>query len=183
MIEIAVIAACALINVLRGQGFLPRIASSSMTGTVMGLYALSLGLSTLDIGIASTITTLGVLVWRTPGWGKYFSAIHGRDSELEREIAWIDKAGYWLIPPRRFTAMANRLRGTFQMALRGLFLYPTFACMAFFFDHSALLLGLLSCLQGPIYFLAGRIVREERAVALAEVIMGAMIGALLVASL
>ncbi len=111
-------------------------------------------------------------LWSTPGHGKYFSAIHGRDDVLEHEIGWIDSLGYRLYPPdaKEFT---NLKRGRFCMGLRGMFLYPLFIVLAFI-NPLAPLIGLGMFLQGLCYSVRN----ESTGVKFGEFLTGGLIAIL-----
>lgn len=121
----------------------------------------------------------GLMFWCTFGWGKYFSAFHGRDSIYEIETTWIDRIGYKIIPAERAESLKeleddNRLRGMLCMSIRGgLFSIPMFAALSFTINPYAILIGLLMFLQGPIYYLM-QWVKEQYAVFFAEIGVGVL---------
>lgn len=177
--------AASIANYLRGRGIVAKPYTSIFMGLSVGASVWTLGFPLLHTAIVTLIVAAGVFFWSLKGWGKYFSAIHGRDYESEKEIGWIDWIGYELIPalPEGESRHRNRIRGTIQMALRGLFLYPAFIGLGLYHSPAAFGWGLLSALQGPIYFLAGRIHGEEKAVKMAEIYYGAVQGLLFYLSL
>jgi hypothetical protein len=154
-----------ILHCLRGRGWLPRWA-------LFLLVALLAYAETMSLLLAA-VTTAGIALWIVPGIGKFFSAITGTDNPLETEIRWIDRLGYRLFP-RDETPATNKLRGTVCMSLRGLYLYPLFLAYAFW-NPWALLTGLLCLLQGPVYYLSGRLT-PLHAVALAELLVGTLFG-------
>ena len=169
---IALALAVGLLNGLRGRGLLPRWAFVPLCGIAAGLVA--------HDGVFGLVTSAGIALWVVRGWGAYFSCVTGRYDPADHEVAWIDRACRRVVPPRPTdTPARNRLRGTLGMSLRGAHLYPLFLGLWAWGSDLAPAVGLGCLLQGPVYWLSGRLVPERHAVAAAEFTFGALIGLLL----
>jgi hypothetical protein len=176
------VVAYALLNRARGNGLFEMTASTLASRAV----ALSLMAGTSAYACSCTdsesvaiyaIVISGMIFWCVWGWGKYCSAYHGRDNSKEQEIWWIDRLGYLFWPPSISTA-TNRVRGTFCMALRGMYLYPMFIAFSAMQGSTwPLLVGMGCLLQGPVYGLM-RYVPERYAAMSAEMLWGACIAVL-----
>ncbi len=167
-----------LLNRLRGSEFLKPYTSkgviSVLIGVISGLFTYYTdSVPVLQACISSVIVIAGVWIWASPGWGKYFSAYDGLDKSGEKEIGWIDYVGDKLV--HGTTSSKNRIRGTLQMSLRGLYLYPMFMGLSYY-NIWALLVGLAVLLQGPVYA-AMRVVPNTWAVPIAEFTYFVIIGA------
>ena len=149
--------AWAAINFIRGrklwikkyQHVWPPIAWA-LTG---GAAALALGYSFENIFRLMITLAAGTAFWLVWGWGLYFSAFHGIWKQDEKEIGWIDWLGKKLVPWQAMTDYRrNRRRGTICMALRGLYIAPMFAVLAWQMGHPAWgWLGLIGLAQGAAY--------------------------------
>lgn len=107
--------------------------------------------------------------WAVPGWGKYFSAFHGRDNLNEHEIEWIDNMGYYFYP----IGTDNYARGRFCMALRGMYLYFLFIVLAFIKPITPLI-GSGMLLQGWCYGI-GRYFPEKYGALIGEALTALLI--------
>lgn len=171
----------AILNRLRGLDLVPlsRLGYAVLIGLAAHVFYLLRHPTQLDSSLqVLAAVAAGMFLWSLPGWGKYFSAFHGRDDLAEKEVGWIDRLGYAVYPPSVSMAR-NRRRGTLCMALRGLYLYPMFVALAVVVDPLAALIGLGSLLQGFAYGIM-RNVPERYAVTGAELTFGAIMGAMLV---
>lgn len=173
--------ALAAINRLRGSGLSNRCVVSLLAGASCALADLWVRGDLSHAGAVFLIVALGFAFWTIFGWGNYFAAFHGRYSQIESEIPWIDRLGEKVFPfdGNRDT---NLNRGAFCMALRGLYFYPTFIALSFVTTPWALAIGLLCILQGAAYG-AMRWAEEPDAVSGAEWLTGALFGALLASAL
>jgi len=158
----------ALLNALRGSGRLHRWA-----------FWLLAGLATLlatGSWLAALAVTAGLVLWLAAGW--HFDAADGRFSLLPPRVRWINAVCLRLLPHADSdTPARNKLRGTLWMGLRGLYFYPAFAVLALSNPWAAAW-GLGVLLQGPAYYLGGRLAPPRPAVRLAEALTGLLFGAL-----
>jgi hypothetical protein len=184
LLMLGVTASFALINRVRGDGHIGRpivgrIYSCVMFGLIASLYAAATG---SDATVTFTVVALGMFLWAVFGWGKYFSAIHGNDTYDEKEVFWIDAILDFL--PKPIFRIGRRYTGMLGMALRGLHAYPMFAVLSYLEgNQSGYLLGLLTMLQGPCYFVTGCLPEKykTRAVEIAEFATGTILGGIFVA--
>lgn len=159
----------ALLNFIRGRGLFPyaKWVTAILSGLAVGIHFWS--------PYYGLITFIGIRFWSMWGWGSYFCAFTGEDNRTIREIWWIDDIGRRLLP--QGTPFYNRLRGTLQMSLRGLFLYPMFIMLG------APLVGLGVLLQGPCYGVMTWLPQNGKyGVMAAEALFGAVIGLLILAT-
>lgn len=177
------ILASSIINCLRGRGIFggfTKYVTSPIQGAVTGLFAAWLGFDTQHAVVIGIATWIGVNIWAIPGWGAYFSAFTGENNMARKEVPWIDWIGDHLVPGT--STAENRLRGTIQMSLRGLYIYPLFIFFGLYLTPAAYFIGLLCLLQGPCYWVVGYIYYMPYApycVMVAELLFGAVIGAML----
>lgn len=163
-----------ILHCLRGRGFVPRWLFFPLVALLAWLE--------FESALITAVVTAGIAFWIVPGLGKYFSVFTGRDDPKESEIEWIDWVGYQLFPSHPtapgWDTRRNQARGLVCMSLRGLYLCPLFIALSAW-NPSAAYAGLcIGLLQGPVYFLAGR-VSQRHAVAIAELVMGTWAGALI----
>lgn len=163
----------AFLNLFRGRGWVPgdRILACAGFGLTAGAY-----FGFMPVGIA---VAFGTFFWAVWGWS--FEEITG-EHDPAKYHSWIRRAGIKAFPLDG-SRDTNRVRGVLMKALRGLYLYPTFVALSLFATPWSLLIGLGSLLQGPVYYLAGKLVREEKAVPLAEWLWGACMGGMIVLAL
>jgi hypothetical protein len=164
---LVMILAFAALNRLRGSDvpFTSKGITSAVSGLTAGACAFWLGYGPVVAGLIGVVVFLGIFIWSIPGWGRFFSSFHGRDTRKEEEIRFIDRIGIAVFPHGDY--WSNRKRGTLEMALRGLFLCPLF-----------LVLGVVTwagLLQGPVYFSSG-ILPEPWRVAFSEALWGGAMG-------
>jgi hypothetical protein len=130
-----------------------------------------------DVALA---LTLGFMIWRYPGWGEMFLAMHGdKQAYDDREryfITWIADKIY--IP---LNTSGRKVYGMIWGALRGLYDAPTFVALSVLLNPYIALLALLMSIQGVVYHLVGRFIAEDTL--LAEIAMGAYRGILLTIAL
>lgn len=150
MNALSLILAFALLNCFRGRGWVRGDRILACAG--MGLAA---GLYAASVA-AGLLVALGTYYWALESWGRGFVAITGE-------------------------SLRERLRAMWWMSLRGLHIGPLFISLAAFFaEPSAMLLGLIGLLQGPCYFVMRYTPNwQSWAVARAELLFGAVIGAAL----
>jgi hypothetical protein len=178
LLPLALIPLCSLLNHERGQGSFPanRILSVIGMGFLYGLIA-AIDHAPLQSLLLGGAAVFGLLLWAIPPWGVYFSALTGYWPSDNSSVGWIDAIGKFLIPyvgPNDIST--NRERGTICMCLRGGYLYPLFVCLGLLLTPWALLIGLGCFTQGIAY-------RISPSVYAAEFIFGAVIGAMLAATL
>lgn len=159
-----------------------RAFSVACTSAAAGWYAQGQLYSESEVYVIAGTCHVGLIFWFIWGWGKYFSAFHGRDNPSEQEVRWIDRLGYAVFPyqfsPLNYVAPGtglNRKRGLLMMSLRGLYLLPLFAVLAGYCDPHAWWVCFVVLLQGPIYALM-RYLPERHATEIAELLQGALIG-------
>ncbi|TXH18815.1 MAG: hypothetical protein E6R03_01520 [Hyphomicrobiaceae bacterium] len=185
---ILLIGLLATFNRIRGQ-IGHRLLTNAASAASVGFYAMAEQAGDFwFIGTVFGITFIGLTLWNSWGWGKYFSVFHGRDDWAEREINWLDKIGYRLVP---YTSSQlnyvspgtwrNRWRGWITMTMRGAFILPfILALVALTGNWAVLPLVLpLGLLQGSVYAL-GNFTSEKQAVPVAEILMGAVIAAIII---
>lgn len=178
MIDALFIALCAAANRARGSKV---FGLTDSTAEARAVFSVTVALASLAIGAGlwqMLIIFAGLFAWSVPGWGKYFSAIHGRDNPQEKEIGWIDDIGYNTV--FGVDHESNRRRGAICMGLRGVYMLPMFLALAWF-NPWALLIAPLCLLQGIPYYLAGYYQREP--VMAAELAWGACIGLMIMGAL
>ena len=159
----------ALLNALRGSGRLPRWLFYPLAG-----LAVYLGTGSV---LAACSAAGGLGLWLASGW--HFDAVSGAYTlESPAKVRWINAACLRLLPRTPADGPArNRLRGTLWMALRGLHFYPAFLPLAWA-DPWALAWGLGVLLQGPCYWLGGRL-SATHGVRVAEALTGLLFGTLI----
>jgi hypothetical protein len=163
--SILLVLICAIINRARGSHFFDLITSTVLTRIVCGLLLAVVCAAMSGDLITIPIIFIGYMAWASFGWGKYFSAMHGNDNPAESEIKWIDRIGY------HFVKDNNKLRGVLCMGIRGMFIYPMFLALG------APIIGLIACLQGVPYFVAG--LMPEWSIREAEYMWGGVLGLML----
>ncbi len=172
--SIVLILSIAAMNFVRGRGIIPKPFTSLLSGLATGLAAYLAGQTLQISAMIAACVFLGIYLWCLFGWGKYFSAFHGRDDVNEKEIGFIDWIGYKVYPPESGRNMA---RGVLCMAIRGCFIAPMFIGLAFILQSPYPLLGIIiGPLQG-LYYGAMRFVPEKHAVMISEILYGLMLGA------
>ena len=164
-----------LLNRARGSdmfGLTTYTVSSRLIATFfMSFIALSIIGTTIPVFI---VVWCGLMFWSSFGWGKYFSAFHGKDTPEETEIKWIDKLGYFVFPSND-NVWRNRFRGMLCMSIRGgVFAYPMYIGMALTGYPTALLTGLLMFFQGLAYF-SGALGKEQYGALQGELLTGALL--------
>ena len=180
-IILLILGSCFL-NFIRGRGIpiggLSKYLTSFMQGCLTGYIAYKLGLLEQDALHIAVIVWLGMTLWAVPGWGSYFCAFTGDNNTQKKEIPWIDHLGVKLVP--QTDTASNRTRGTIQMSLRSLYMYPMHIVLAFTFTPWALVFGLGCTLQGPVYGAMRWLPNYAvHGVMVAEIIYGLVIGFLL----
>lgn len=148
-----------------------------------GIVPALIFVDTLLFGWATAlILTLGFILWRYPGWGEIFIAMHG--DELHYKNRDTDKLDI-IIADFLYTPKDTEGRkrwGVVYGAVRGLYDLPTFAALAVLYaSPAALLLGFGMALLGLVYYLTPKLFSEDTAHA--EYLGGALRGALLLTSL
>ncbi len=159
----------ALANGVAGSGAVPagRFLFRGLTP------ALAVDLTTHD-PLVSLVTLAGFALWFPWEWGPGFMAVHGRDAHTGS--FWCRLADRFYTPTD--SAASRKRYGTVYMTLRGAPLYPLFAALAFLTTPWAAVIGLGCLLQGVCYRLAG-LSGEDHAVPRAELLFGAVFGAML----
>lgn len=151
----------AILNRARGSDFFGLIPSSLMTRIIAtGLMALIASLYFVLNDHLNPLIHLalwvGLMIWATPGWGKYVGAtLTGKDSQNDVEIRWIDWLGYKIFPYNGRKSR-NRIRGAFCMNIRGgVFAIPMFIALGLFISPDAYWASAGMFLQGLIFYIAG----------------------------
>ena len=174
---LVMVLAFAALNRLRGWDWGKLYTSKGITSAVSGLVAggvvFWLGYAPAVASVIGVIVFLGLWIWSAPGWGRYFSSLHGRDTRYEKEIEPIDRIGIAAFPDGDY--WSNRKRGTLEMALRGLFLFPCFLVLSVAAWKWSFLIALGGLLQGPAYFSSGMLPEQWR-VPFSEALWGGVIG-------
>lgn len=179
MILTAYLFLMALLNRARGTRLFEH-TSSTVIGRVVSMGGMVLvSWLAFPIGIYEVLVIwAGLMLWCSAGgWGKYFSAMHGKYDPNEHEIAWIDWAGTYV---EMTDECSNRLRGLFCMCLRGIYMYPIFIGLGLLGHPWAFIIGLGSLLQGFPYYWARYIPNWDKyGIMAAELVWGAWIGMML----
>jgi len=165
----------ALARAAHGGGYVGRLLSI----LVMALGFTIIHISTwglYDAAIAGLIAFVGLYIGLVVGWGKGFAAITGRYSTTEKEFLPADYVG-------DFTHLMYgdaKLSGAAFLTIRSMLFLPLFIALAFYTgEYGFLFTGLSVLSMGVVYYLAGVVIEETKAVRLAEVVYFAIIGAAL----
>lgn len=119
-----------VLNVCRGGGFfrkerknyfkLPKAVTSILQGACTGILFIFSGLPIVVCAISIAIHAACVLLWASPGWGKYFGVFTGWDRSHEEEVNWID----YIINKQLAKHPESKLWYGIGMTLRGLYYLP-----------------------------------------------------------
>ncbi len=168
----------AVLNALRGSGFIDRCACAFGMGISVLVFSAYQNLS--DLTLISLMIFTGMwlgLVW---GWGKYLNIFSGNLAYVnEVEVAPID----WIVTKicgKPATEKAFVFWCFLAMTLRGLLFYPVFVGLSFY-KLDALLYGLGCVLMGFVYFVA-RIAPVRWQVRTGEFLYGGLLGLLISSS-
>ncbi len=174
IVALAVALAFAVINALRGKGWLGingHIAAPILWAITAGLGDAALRDKLAEALVVGGVTGVGMFFWCVWGWGLYFASFSWRWNSGETEIRWIDWVSLHLIPMRTDEMdVTNGIRGTIAMALRGLYITPFF----FMLGHVGLGIA-VGLLQGIVYASA-RWVSPTKPTEYAEPLYGLVIG-------
>jgi hypothetical protein len=148
-----------LLRALDGADKLPKTVANLCMAFAIVIWAGQIEL------IKSALIIGTYLLFITPGWGKYFMALHGEDKSHEKEI--------WVIDHFIDRIENKFLAGTVGMSLRWFVLaLPLFGVLEHYgissIEHSLVLLSI-----GPLYFAGGRIKAPFQ---LIEFISGCILG-------
>ena len=167
----------ALLNRARGSKLFGLTRSTtvarviSTTGMALLTYESHPTLAVLLWSFAS------LFFWQVFGWGKYFAAVHGHIDPNGGGMRWIDRAMDRLDLPT-FTAEERKRWGTVAMGLRQTLLIPFIVGLALLTgDPGKAWLAAFTPLFGLPYYIGGKL-NQKYAVLIAELILGAMIGAI-----
>lgn len=174
---IAYAAFCAGIWRYRGSDLRRKHPIIGEKGVLYSLIGLGAGGLALVQGAAlwasaATFVWVSLMIWcfAAPGVGLLFRAITGLPVGSEVEIPILDK-----IASKFYDKNGNeddvRSWATVWGTMRGMFIFPLFAGLAFLYAWWAALFGLPGMAMGLIYRLSG-VVWRERSVELAEVLVG-----------
>ena len=148
-----------LFRSLDGANKLPKLVANLLMAVAIVIWA-------GEISWLKSLLIIGsYLFFITPGWGKYFMALHGQDKSHEKEI--------WVIDHLIDRIENKFLAGTIGMSLRWTVLaLPLFGIL----DHYGVtpiqnVLILLSI--GPLYFAGGRLKLDLQKI---EFISGCILG-------
>jgi hypothetical protein len=159
-----------------GGGYVSRLLSILIMGLAFFLIRLSeFGLN--HAAIQAAICLAGLMAGLIVGWGKGFAAITGRYFDKERDFMPADYVGH-KVYVRTGDA---KLAGIAFLTVRSMFFLPLFIALAAFTGdyYGYLLSSLFVFSMGIVYYGAGRLVSEDKAVRLAEIVYFAIIGAAL----
>ena len=173
-----------VLNVCRGGGFfrkerknyfkLPKAVTSILQGVCTGILFIFSGLPMVVCAISIAIHAACVLLWASPGWGKYFGVFTGWDRSHEEEVNWID----YIINKQLAKHPESKLWYGIGMTLRGLYYLPCYIALAFI-DIRVLYAIPFLFSQGLIYGLVGRIFfPKSDPIIWIEVVMGVVFIAL-----
>ena len=174
----------ALVGVLNagaGRGFWGLVSTGSKYIFAIGTGAGGALLFQQDAWFAVGVA-VGVWLWRTPGWGDFFPAVHGvksgyRTTGDAKWATWLSDL-VWRVNPK--PGLQLRLKATLDMAMRQALIVPTIVFAAVYMQH---LWGLLACAGFPLMglaYLIGGLLSKERAVEIAEYINGFLIAIFLI---
>jgi hypothetical protein len=171
----------AFFNVARGRKLFGLSNSTVLSRIIFALGTAFLSQMFLGASIwLAFVIFVGLMLWSSFGWGKYFSAFTGIDDPNEKEIKWIDDIGYSVIIG--IDEFSNLKRGLLCMCLRGLYMYPMFALLGLA-NPLAFIVGIGCILQGVPYFAAYYFRQFSNPVIYAEAVWGACIAIMLVGAL
>lgn len=127
--------------------------------------------------IIALINAIGFVVWRYPGWGEQFLAMHGDKHHFDNRNKSLPPT--WLADkiykPKNQTQ--RKMYGVIWGGLRGLYDIFAFITLAIVLQNYYIaLIGLLMAAQGGIYFLVGKYIKQDTAPA--EWILGGYRGVL-----
>jgi hypothetical protein len=165
----------ALARAAHGGGYVSRLLSILIMALGFALVHISTyGL--IDAVIAGLIAFSGLYLGLVFGWGKGFAAITGRYFVDEKDFLPADLVGDWI-----YKKYGNaKLAGAAFFTARSIAFFPLFIVLAMATEEYGYLLSSLSVLSmGVVYYGAGRVIEESKAVRLAEVVYFAIIGAAL----
>jgi hypothetical protein len=179
----AFVTAFALCNLIGGRSkdvFAPDfgmgrfIFRALLPSIITGCYAYEQDLGLTMSLIVLAITLAASTLWFAPNWS--FDEINGQYDPNKYPL-WVKKIGLHFFPldsDPATVASTNRKRGMVMKGLRGMYEYP--GCIALgLFTPWAYLIGLLTALQGVMFWACGRIF-PKYPVAMAEAVWGAMRG-------
>jgi hypothetical protein len=141
-------------NALRGKGFIKTWVFNAAVGSFIAGYTVN-GIAFSPLyHIACCI--IGVAIWKSRGWGLYFSAFNGYWDRTQTEVRWIDSIGYKIVPfVDAHNLRTNRMRGLICMAFRGAaYSAPLFIYLGFVLHPLSFFLWLLMVMQGVFYWAA-----------------------------
>ena len=115
--------------------------------------------------------------WQVFGWGKYFAAIHGNIDPKGGGMKWVDWVMDRLDLPI-FTVEERKRWGTVAMGLRQTLLAPFIIGTAALTGNASMAwLAVITPFLGIPYYIGGKI-SQQFSVLIAELIIGAVIGAI-----
>jgi len=155
-----------LARTAHGGGYVGRVLSVLIMVAGYGGYLLLAGFDWQDSGIGALIAGVGLYLGLLLGWGKGFAAITGRYNPAEREFWPADYIGDKVYAK---TGDAYKAGAAF-FTVRAVLFYPLFIGLGLYREDLSgfLLSGTLVFTMGVVYWLAGRLIGESRAVRLAE---------------
>ena len=188
-IPLLLIPICALLNHLGGQSVVipvPRFTCRMIgQGLALGIVAYFAHFPMVLSAWLAGVGVAGFSFWAVWKWGPGFMTITGQDHRAYTTQWWTTH--YWICKVCDYVegisaadttlTLAQCLGwGECYMTVRGLFLLPFFAALAYFLTPWALIIGFAGLAQGIIY-------RTSPSVLIAEWKMGAWIGAMLALTL
>lgn len=160
-----------ILNRCRGNDFYGLIPTRAWSFSIVACLYILVGLIYSDsVAIALTMA-FGTLLWATFGWGKYFMSIHGKPLD-GGSVGFVDKLTDRIVG--KATYENAKLWGTVGMNLRGGILdAPMWIILAYLISPLALIGLLFSFCQGVVYYLSGRLLKQEEGpVGYAEIVFG-----------
>ena len=124
------------------------------------------------------IATVAFPLWRYDGWGEQNLAMHGDKKHYDRrnKNKFVTKIADWILPDA-YLPSERKFYGIVWGGLRGLYDLPAFIIMSIVMENYYIAFaGLLMGLQGFIYFLVRKYIKQDTAPA--ELALGAWRGCL-----
>ena len=171
------------LNTAAGRDFFGLTNSTTINRTLFATG--SAGLTTLiaasDIGLFIGLF-IGLYAWRTPGWGDFFAAIHGRRPHWRATgdaqwAVWLSDR-IWPIEPK--DGMETRLKATLDMSIRMSLIVPAVTFVAIYTgNYWGIVTALAFPLMGIAYFIGGIPKEHKYSIAVAEFITGLVMAVML----
>lgn len=161
------------LNLGAGRDFFGKVQSTALSRTIFAIGA-ACPLLLANSPLMTMLIAISLFLWRMPGWGDFFAAIHGRKTQWRTSgdakwACWVsDKI--WPIDPKE--GMETKLKATLDMSIRMSLIIPAVLLSGNFITWIAF------PLLGIAYFVSG-LFGEQGAVAKAEFLSGIIIAFML----